>query len=390
MVNPVSAPVVGASVGGLTNVENTIEMKTEVKSKENSGASAGRVRSFRSPIGLRARKPRARLLKALYLLDERSLPLIYGPDEQRAIAELVDFIGPPQTRQSIQRNLSLLADVEVLLSGWHAPVMDKAFLDAAPKLRAVFYGAGSTRYFTTEAFWERGIVLTSAAAANAIPAAEYTQSVIVLSLKHFWQLSAQTKNGGGWDPTRAMPGCYGSTVGLISLGMVARKTLELLRPFELRRLVSCPFLTDEEARRLGVERCGLEELFRRSDVVSLHTPDLPETRGMIRGEHFAMMKPGATFINTARGAIVRETEMIEVLRKRPDLTAVLDVTDPEPPALDSPLRSLPNVVLTPHIAGSMGAEIKRLGRCMVEELQRYVAGKPLRWQITREAAATLA
>jgi phosphoglycerate dehydrogenase-like enzyme len=365
-------------------------MKTDVNSKEAAGVSPPPVRAFRQPAASRRRKAGTRLLKALYLLDERSLPLIYGPQEQRALAELVDFCGPAQTRQTIQNNLSLLADVEVLLSGWHAPVMDQAFLDAAPKLRAVFYGAGSTRYFTTEAFWKRDIVLTSAAAANAIPAAEYTQSVIVLSLKHFWPLSAHTKNGGGWDPTRPMPGCYGSTVGLISLGMVARKTLELLRPFELRRLVSCPFLTEDEARRLEVERCELGELFRRSDVVSLHTPDLPETRGMICGEHFASMKPGATFINTARGAIVREAEMIEVLRSRPDLTAVLDVTDPEPPALDSPLRSLPNVVLTPHIAGSMGTEINRLGRCMVEELRRFIAGEPLQWQITRDAAATLA
>jgi len=111
---------------------------------------------------------------------------------------------------------------------------------------------------------------------------------------------------------------------------------------------------------------------------------------MIRGSHFAAMKPGATFINTARGAVVREDEMIEVLRDRPDLYAILDVTDPEPPVPDSPLFTLPNVVLTPHIAGSLGPECRRMGRYMVEELQRYVAGRPLKWEISHERARILA
>ena len=365
-------------------------MKANMKTSESETGVVTSVRAFRPPAAIRRRESPAQLLNALYILDEPSLPLVYGPEEQRDIARLIKFCGPPQTANSIRRNLQLLADVEVIISGWHAPVMDETFLTAAPKLRAVFYGAGTTRYFTTEAFWRRNIILTSSAAANAVPTAEYTQSVIVLSLKHFWRFAAHVKNNGAWDPTRHVPGCYRSTVGLISLGMVARKTLELLRPFDLHRLVSCPFLTEQEAGQLKVERCKLSELFRRADVVSLHTPDLPQTRGMITGEHFASMKLGATFINTARGAIVRESEMAEVLRRRPDLTAVLDVTHPEPPASNSPLLTLPNVVLTPHIAGSMGSEINRLGRCMVEELRRFVTGKPLKWQITQESAATLA
>lgn len=102
------------------------------------------------------------------------------------------------------------------------------------------------------------------------------------------------------------------------------------------------------------------------------------------------MKKDATFINTARGRVVREDEMIEVLKQRPDLTAALDVTDPEPPARTSPLLSLPNVVLTPHIAGSMGNEIQRMGQSMLAEFKRYLAGEPLKWQITAEEAKRLA
>jgi phosphoglycerate dehydrogenase-like enzyme len=139
-----------------------------------------------------------------------------------------------------------------------------------------------------------------------------------------------------------------------------------------------------------VELCSIEDVFRRADVVSLHTPWLKETEGLITGAHFAAMKPGATFINTARGAVVREDEMIQVLKQRPDLFAVLDVTYPEPPEPGSPLYSLPNVVLTPHIAGAMGTECRRMGCLVVEELQRYLNGEALQWAINRQQAAVMA
>ena len=117
---------------------------------------------------------------------------------------------------------------------------------------------------------------------------------------------------------------------------------------------------------------------------------MTSTVGMIRGSHIAIMKTGASFINTSRGAIVREQEMADVLQMRPDLFAVIDVTWPEPPSVESPLFTLPNVFLTPHIAGSMDNECRRMGQTMVEELQRYLKNEPLRYEITRERAAILA
>jgi phosphoglycerate dehydrogenase-like enzyme len=331
------------------------------------------------------------LHRAIYILDPGSVDLIYGPEERRDLAARLDFYAPAQSRDSVFQNPSLLRDAEIIFSGWGSPLMDEAFLNAAPNLRAVFYGSGSIRAFVTPAFWQRGITVTSAYAANAQPVAEYTLGVILLSLKHFWKFAAATRANAGWgDHTRHVPGNFRSTVGLISGGMIARRTLELLRAFDLRRVLYCPFMTAGEAQELGVELCSLSEVFRRADVVSLHTPNLPETRGLITGEHFAAMKPGATFINSARGAVVRESEMIAVLQDRPDLQAVLDVCDPEPPAADSPLVTLANVVLTPHIAGSLGPECRRLGRYMVEELDRYLAGTPLKWQITEAQAARLA
>lgn len=330
-------------------------------------------------------------LKGIYLLEAQSFPLIYGPAEQEDIARHVDLIAPPQTRESIRHDSSPLAHAEVIFSGWGAPRMDETFLAAAPHLRAVFYGAGTTGYFTTDAFWDRDIVLTSSYAANAVPVADYTLGVILLSLRHFWSYSRNAKAGGPWgDQTRHMPGGFKTTVALIGCGMIARRVIELLRPFDLNCVVCDPFLDDFEAEQLGVTRCSLEEAFSLGDVVSLHAASRRETYGMITGEHFALMKPGATFINTARGAIVRENEMIRVLHERPDLTAVLDVCHSEPPLPASPLLTLKNVVLSPHIAGSHASEIRRLGRYMVDELNRYQAGEPLRWKITRELSARLA
>ncbi len=328
--------------------------------------------------------------KGLYILNADSFAKVYGPAEREEIGRLVEIYAPPQTRESVAADPGVLRDVEVIFSGWGAPRMDAAFLAAAPNLRAVFYGAGSIRSFVTDALWARGIRVTSAYAANAVPVAEFTLAAILFSLKRGWHYLLTAKREAAWPARTPVPGAYGSTVGLVSLGMIGRKVRELLRPFDLHVLVHSRHTTAEEARALGVELCSLEELFRRADVVSLHTPWLPETEGMITGALIASMKPNATLINTARGAIIREGEMVEVLRRRPDLFAVLDVTYPEPPEPGSPLYTLPNVVLTPHIAGSLDGECRRMGRTMVDELRRYLAGEPLQWEITREMAGRLA
>lgn len=180
-------------------------------------------------------------------------------------------------------------------------------------------------------------------------------------------------------------GAFGSKVGLISLSTVGRRVNELLKHFDLKVLAYDPFVSEAEAKELNVKLCSLEEIFENADVVSLHSPLLEETKGMITGEHIATMKEHAAFINTARGAIVKESEMLEVLKQRPDLTAFLDVTYPEPPNPDSDLYTLPNVALTPHIAGSEGKETGRMGTFMLEEFRRYLKGEKLNWEVTEEA-----
>lgn len=327
--------------------------------------------------------------KGTFILPEESYHLIYSQEQVNRIGDLVDLTLPRQDPDAVRKRPEILREVELVFTGWGSLAYDAEILAAAPNLKVIFYGAGSVRGTATDDSWERSVRITSAWAANAVPVVEYTLAHIYLALKKAYQHQARFRQERRWVRL-PVAGGYGSTVGLISLGMIGRMVAERLKTSDLRVIAYDPFVSHDDARRLNVEMVGLEEIFRRADVVSLHTPLLESTRGMIRGLHLALMKPNATFINTSRGAIVHEADMIEVLIQRPDLFAVLDVTWPEPPALNSPLFTLPNVFLTPHIAGAMSGECHRLGLVMVEELERYLQGQPLLYELTREKAAIMA
>lgn len=325
-------------------------------------------------------------IKTLFILDPDAFDAIYGADFVERLTGRADLLAPPLSASEVAAHPELIRDVEVIFSGWGAPLLDEAFLISSPRLRAVFYGAGSVRYFTTDEFWKRGIELTSAHAINALPVAEFTAAAIMLSLKHVWRHVLQIKRDGRFGKLDWMPGGYGSKVGLISLGLIGRMTAERLKSHEVEVLAWDPRLDADMARELAVRPASVECIFEQCDVVSLHAPLLAETKEWIGARHFERMKPGATFINTARGAIVREDELIEVFSRRSDLTAVLDVTSPEPPVAGSPLYHLPNIVLTPHLAGSRFEECRRMGRLMLDEFDRWKRGEPMQFSITREKA----
>jgi len=306
------------------------------------------------------------------------------------IRQLTDCPWPVLDPASWHNAMPALKEADFIFSTWGMPLMNEEFLAAAPVLKAVFYAAGSVKGFVTDEGWNRGILISSAWAANSVPVAEYTLASILLSLKRFWHFSRAARWEDGRPEVHTIPGAYHSKVGLISLGAVGRATARLLKPFELTLLAYDPFFPPKLASELNIGLVPLDELFRECDVISIHAPWIPETERMITGKLIASMKEGATLINTSRGAVVAEDEMIDVLARRSDLSAVLDVTHSEPPARDSLLRSLPNVVLTPHIAGSMQRECGRMGKWMADELRRFLTGEPLRHMVTREQLARMA
>lgn len=323
--------------------------------------------------------------KALFIMDDTIVNKFYDKETQEKIHEHFNVLGEPLTKENCLEKPDLLAETEVIFSGWGSVVYDEKFLKATPNLEAIFYGGGTMKSLLSDGVWDNNITVVTANKANAIPVAEYTLSQILFSLKNGWQVMRKTRQERDFYFNKyQIPGAYKRTVGLISLSQVGRKTLELLAPYDLKIIAYDPFVDDVEAERLGVQLVSLEELFKTSDVVSLHAPLLPETEGMISGELFTTMKTGATFINTARGAIVKEDDLIKVFKEREDLTAILDVTYPEPPVPDSPLYDMDNIVVTPHIAGSAGAEVARLGRMVTEEAICYIHNEPLKYQITEE------
>ncbi|MEI6891183.1 MAG: hydroxyacid dehydrogenase [Pontiella sp.] len=318
--------------------------------------------------------------KALFVTDR--FEEMYSPELQRRVEQLVDVIAPPQRTDIIQREPSLLSEVEIIMSGWGGLRLDRELLDLAPQLEAFFYAGGCTKAIVTSAADERDLVICSSIYTNSIPVAEYTFAQIILCLKHAYHATnayrqdfAKSYSMGGAS------GACGGKVGVIGLGRISRLLIGLLEKIDVQVLAYDPGLDAQAMHLLGAQKVSIEEIFAECDVVSLHAPEVPETRGMITGELLKSMKRGASFINTARGSLVREDELVDVFSERKDLFAVLDVTNPEPPEPENGLWLLPNVLLTPHIAGSHGEERIRVGQNMVDDLERYLTGDPLKWQV---------
>ncbi|HTO04970.1 MAG TPA: hydroxyacid dehydrogenase [Opitutus sp.] len=328
--------------------------------------------------------------RCVCVMDAQFFSEVLGPDELAHLKEIVDFRGLIDGPRLLA-SASDYQDVELMVGSWGMPPLTAELLAHLPRLQAVFYAAGTVKFCVTDAFWERGIRITNASLANARPAAEFAFAEIILSLKRAWErlfLLREQRQFVQRDPL--VKGCYGTTVGLLALGKIGRLVAEKLRTLDVNVIAYDPFVNAEEAAALGVTLCPLEEVFASADVISCHLPSTPQTQQLLRGEHFAKMIRGATFINTARGRVVCEDELIAVLKERPDLFAVLDVMDNEPPARDAALLSLPNVVLTPHIAGSVGLECRRMGRMMIDELKRHLVGEPLQGEVLREQLEMLA
>ncbi|TDO55553.1 phosphoglycerate dehydrogenase-like enzyme [Kribbella sp. VKM Ac-2571] len=292
------------------------------------------------------------------------------------------FLADPAVRAA-------LPDVDVLLTGWGCPRIGPEVLEAAPKLQAILHAAGSVKAIVDPAAFDRGILVSSAATANAQPVAEFTVAAIVLAGKRAFRLAAQYRLERLKADAHAMPGSYGSTVGLLGASRIAKMVAERLRGFDLDVLISDPYLTPDEAAALGAELVDNDTLFRRSDILSVHAPLLPETVGLVDARLLGLLKDGSSLINTARGKIIDSEALIrECVTGRID--AILDVTDPEPLPPDSPLLDLPNVFVTPHVAGAVGNEIARLGELAVSELERLAAGQPLEHAISPAELGRLA
>jgi phosphoglycerate dehydrogenase-like enzyme len=302
-------------------------------------------------------------------------------------------LGPLVSDFSDPAARSELAEAEVLLTHWGCPPLDASALTLMPRLRAVVHAAGSVKGIVTDALWDRGILVSSAAWANALPVAEYTIAAILLSNKQVLRFRDhyQSVRGQGYDWHARYPtvGNYRRRIGIVGASLVGRRVIELARPFDWSIVLHDPFVDASTANSLGVTLSGLDSLCAGVDVLSLHAPELPSTRHMIDKRRLALLRDGATVINTARGTLIDQAALTAELTSG-RLQAVLDVTDPEVLPASSPLYDLPNVLLTPHVAGSMGNEMGRLFDAALAELDRYAAGEPFAHPVLRSQLSHLA
>ncbi|CAL9633610.1 hydroxyacid dehydrogenase [Streptomyces pilosus] len=339
------------------------------------------------PAGPRPR-PRAALA-----MSPDAASAVLGPESLTALSGLCDLAPLPALDDlTTPRARAVLAGVDLLVTGWGCPPLDADVLRAAPRLRAVVHTAGSVRGHVTDACWERGIEVSSAAAANAVPVAEYTLAMILLTGKRVLETAREhraSRTAPDWLRTPRTVGNHHRTVGILSASLIGRRVIELLRPHDFEVLLHDPYVDAGEAAELGVELVGPAELFRRGDTVSVHTPLLPGTRHLVGRDLIDSMRPDAVLINTARGAVVDQDALTDaVLAGR--IRAVLDVTDPEPLPPGHPLWRCDNVLLTPHLAGSQGNEWRRLADLALSEIARWTSGEGFRHPVRRERLAFLA
>lgn len=303
--------------------------------------------------------------------SDRLAERLFGPRHE-ALAEVpARRVGEVLGEFESDAARSVLSRAEVLLTGWDTPQLPAAVLRHAPRLRRVIHAGGVPDGLFPDG--ADGITFGNAGAANAIPVAEFTLAMIILANNDAFRSRDLLRERRAFidrEEEFVTAGNYKRTVGLVSASRTGRAVIDLLRPYTLNVLVYDPFLTPQEAEELGVEKVDLPDLVRRSDVVSLHAPVVPETVGLFDASLLALMPDGATLINTARGVIV-DASALEKELVSGRINAILDVTDPEPLPVASPLYDLPNVFLTPHIAGSMGTELRRMGDVVAADLTRY-------------------
>lgn len=301
------------------------------------------------------------------------------PPALRARLDLVADVdhGLVVTDFAEPRARAALLGAEVLLTGWGCPLLDAAVLDSAPGLRAVVHAAGSVKHHLGDDFWRRDLIASSAAEANAVPVAQFTVAALLLSGKRVFRMARCYADAGSQDATTVPEfGNADRTVGVIGASRIGRRVLAMLGGHGYRLLLADPTVDATEAARLGAELVGLDDLLIASDMVTIHAPSLPETRHLLDDRRLALLRDGAVLVNTARGELV-DTHALTRHCAAGRIDAVLDVTDPEPLPPGHPPLTMPNVFLTPHLAGAMGTEVGRLGAYAVAEVERLALGLPL-------------
>lgn len=329
----------------------------------------------------------------LFGLDER-MNYVYTEQQKQHLMEHCGLCSTETvTEEMLLAEPEKYADVECVFSTWGTPALtEEQIARCLPNLKYLYYGAGSVQGFARP-YMARGVRIFSAWQANAVPVAEFTVAQVLLANKGYFaamRLHSLGRRDEAWDACNRCPGNYGCRVGIIAAGQIGKMVIKALAARKLEVLVCDPYLSDEAAAELGAKKASLEEIFSTCQTISNHLPNLPATQRMLTYEHFSRMLPDATFINTGRGAQIDDEGMIRALKEVPTRMALIDVTLPEVLPQDHIFYSMPNVLLTPHIAGSLNDEVHRMAQYMIEEYERVMSGEQPLYEVSEKMLETMA
>ncbi|MEU3274460.1 hydroxyacid dehydrogenase [Saccharomonospora sp. NPDC006951] len=274
----------------------------------------------------------------------------------------------------------------VLITGWGARRLSAEVLDGVPGLALVAHTGGTVKPFVTEQMWQRGIRVTQAGEAMAYAVGEVALAFTLALLHRIPRFDHALREGSLWDEAKEAPPreeLAENTIGVLGASRTGRHYIRLLRAIGARVLVADPHLSEAAAAELGATLCELDDLLSRSAIVAVHAPVLPETRHLLGARELALMPDGAGLVNTARSWLVDQEALLAELRKG-RIDAALDVFDEEPLSTAHPLRSLPNVLLTPHEAAGTRQARRRQGALIVAEVDRFLRGQPLLHEVHAE------
>lgn len=285
-----------------------------------------------------------------------------------------------------------IKDVDVLITGWGFASCIDGPLHNNTSLKMIAHTAGSVGDLVDFEAYDKGIKIVSGNKLFAESVAEGTIAYMMAALRKIPTEVYGLKEGLWRHPeVPSTKGLLDREIGIIGYGMISQNLMRMLQVFRCRFKIFSQFPMDEEfLKSVNATKVDtLEEIFSTCSIVSLHSALNEKTKGLIGKEHFDLLPEGALFVNTARGAIIRQKEMEQFLVERPDVTAILDVYSPEPPEADNVMRSLKNVYLMPHRGGPTNDRFPHIGRKVVEDIIHFAKGEPLELEITREYASRM-
>lgn len=328
-------------------------------------------------------------MKIALIFTDTYMPVLFSEktlDRLSAMGEVTHNTG----KASVENVKAAIKGADIAVTSWGTPPLTAEILDSAPGLKLVIHAAGSVKPIVTDEFWKRGIRLISSVKPLSESVAETALGFTISASKNFYKLNEHL-HGGSWkehyDEVRELSDL---TVGVIGVGWAGRHYIELLHNFDVDIIAYDPFMSADKLEAIGARKAEFEALLRTSDIVSVHAPSIPSTYHMFNAESLKLMKPDAILINTARGSLIDENALYEYMKAGNLKYACLDVYDPEPPKIDNPLRALPNVIMTPHLAGLTSNGKRRIGAFVLDTIKNYENGDKTECEVTADMIEKMA